>query len=187
MVVSFNYDTVFENSLPRSLDWYYEGVATGSRALKVLKPHGSINWEAGSPIRIRAAPKNSVVVAPTHLKFVASFTAQEGASLTGYLDQSPEISEIWSSMERQMAQAKALVFIGYSFPTADLYFSSILRSVLADRSSAPGIILVNPDAVALAARLEARFAIPRIIKYFDLTQFVQSSRKKVLSQLERSG
>jgi hypothetical protein len=67
-----------------------------------------------------------------------------------------------------------------------LYFSSILRSVLADRSSAPGIVLVNPDAVALAARLEARFAIPRIIKYFDLTQFVQSSRKKVLSQLESS-
>ena len=84
-----------------------------------------------------------------------------------------------------MRQAKALVFLGYSFPVADLYFSSILRSVLADRGSAPGIVLVNPDSVALAARLDARFAIPKILRYFDMEQFVEATRRNVLSQIEQ--
>ena len=82
-----------------------------------------------------------------------------------------------------MGEAKALVFIGYSFPIADLYFSSILRSVLADRSAAPGIVLVNPDAVALSERLENRFAISRPLRYFDIEQFVQANRKNVLKSL----
>ena len=59
-----------------------------------------------------------------------------------------------------------LVFIGYSFPVADLYFSSILRSVLAIRDGAPGIVLVNPDAVALARRLGAR-ARRRLLEHLE--------------------
>jgi hypothetical protein len=62
-------------------------------------------------------------------------------------------------MEREMREAKALVFIGYSFPVADLYFSSILRSVLADRDGAPAVAIVNPDAVAIGDRLRERFAL----------------------------
>ncbi|MEO8505380.1 MAG: SIR2 family protein [Acidobacteriota bacterium] len=183
VVVSFNYDTVFESSLPGSQRWAYDGIEDTTGALRILKPHGSVNWEAGSPIRRRASPKRSVVVAPTHLKFVSSSDAAGPVSLAGYLDQSSEIQLIWSSMERHMSQAKALVFIGYSFPVADLYFSSILRSVLADRSASPAVVVVNPDAVALAARLEARFAVPRISRYFDLAQFVQAGRSNVLKQV----
>lgn len=184
VVVSFNYDTVFEHSLPRSKRWAYEGLEDTTGALRILKPHGSINWEAGSPIRRNECTDRPVIVAPTHLKFVATASPSDGASLAGYLDQSPEIQEVWANMEKHMRQAKALVFLGYSFPVADLYFSSILRSVLADRGAAPGIVLVNPDSVALATRLNARFAMPNIIRYFDMEQFVEANRKNVLSQIE---
>jgi len=185
VVVSFNYDTVFESSLPNSKRWAYEGLENTTGALRILKPHGSINWEAGSPITRNEAPNRPVIVAPTHLKFVATSNSTDSSSLAGYLDQSPEIQEVWSNMEGHMRQAKALVFLGYSFPVADLYFSSILRSVLADRGSAPGIVLVNPDSVALAARLDARFAIPKILRYFDMEQFVEATRRNVLSQIEQ--
>lgn len=184
VVVSFNYDTVFEHSLPGSKRWAYEGLEDTTGALRILKPHGSINWEAGSPITRNEDTDRPVIVAPTHLKFVATANPPDGGSLAGYLDQSPEIQEVWAKMEEHMRQAKALVFLGYSFPVADLYFSSILRSVLADRGAAPGIVLVNPDSVALATRLNARFAIPKIIRYFDMEQFVEANRKNVLSQLE---
>jgi hypothetical protein len=86
-------------------------------------------------------------------------------------------------MEREMREAKALVFIGYSFPVADLYFSSILRSVLADRDGAPAIAIVNPDAVAIAERLRERFALERIDIHFDVRNFVQDSRKNLLRRL----
>jgi hypothetical protein len=75
-----------------------------------------------------------------------------------------------------------LVFIGYSFPPADLYFSSVLRSVLADRDGAPTVAIVNPDAIAIRARLQERFALDRIAIYFDLGTFVEGSRAILLKQ-----
>jgi hypothetical protein len=87
-------------------------------------------------------------------------------------------------MESQMKQAKALVFIGYSFPVADLYFSSLLRSVLAERTKAPGIVLVNPDAVAISQRLRARFAIDDPVRLFDLRQFIGMTRQQILRLFE---
>ncbi len=89
-------------------------------------------------------------------------------------------------MEREMREAKALVFIGYSFPVADLYFSSILRSVLADRDGAPAVAIVNPDAVAIGERLRERFALERIDLHFNVRNFVQDSRKNLLKRLSSS-
>lgn len=59
----------------------------------------------------------------------------------------------------------------------------MLRAVLADRSP-PGIVLVNPDAVALGQRLEDRFARPKVVRYFDMQQFVETNRRSVQLQFE---
>jgi hypothetical protein len=181
-VVSFNYDTVFEESLPSSLRWFYEGIEKKPSSLSVLKPHGSINWQDSDPIRIADSPARALVVAPTHLKFVQSGTEQPKET-SGYLDHSAGIKKVWESMEHEMREAKALVFIGYSFPVADLYFSSILRSVLAVRDRAPAVAIVNPDAVAIGERLRKRFALGAIDLHFDLGNFVEGSRGGFLRRL----
>jgi hypothetical protein len=80
-------------------------------------------------------------------------------------------------MEREMREAKALVFIGYSFPVADLYVSSILRSASADRDGEPTVAIVNPDAVAIGERLREHCALERIDLHFDVRNFVHDSRK----------
>lgn len=181
-VVSFNYDTVFEDSLPlNDCSWYVEVQQKGPRArVPLLKPHGSVNWaEFDGEIYVDERSSSPIVVAPTHLKFVAHGAGND-EPLTGYLDQSAVISSIWSVMERRMKEARALVFIGYSFPVADLYFSSVLRSVLADRETSPRVVVVNPDAVAITTRLKRRFALPEVIQYFDLGQFVNAGRRGVL-------
>jgi hypothetical protein len=185
VVVSFNYDTVFERSLPQRERWAYSGIGSTQGSLAILKPHGSINWSLGADgtVGVDDDAAKSVVVAPTHLKFVSSASVTPELA-AGYLDQAPQIHEIWSQMEQQMKAARALVFIGYSFPLADLYFSSVLRSVLADRDTNPDIVVVNPDAVAIAERLQRRFALSKVIRYFDLTQFVQASRAEVIAQLD---
>ena len=191
-IVSFNYDTIFEHSLPVSCGWCYEGVNERNNGLRVLKPHGSVNWEAGEEIKVVARPNRSAIVAPTHLKFVETNAAQtspdepedESNDLTfGFLDQSPQIQKIWTEMEKEMRQAKALVFIGYSFPLADLYFSSVLRSVLASRDGTPALVIVNPDAVAIQDRLRARFPIEKVLLYYDLRTFLQTTREQLLRQL----
>jgi hypothetical protein len=181
-VVSFNYDTIFEDSLPCARRWHYEGVKKKLNSLSVIKPHGSINWQDSDPVQITDSPTRALVVAPTHLKFVQS-SNEESNNSAGYLDHSPLIKEVWTSMEHEMQEAKALVFIGYSFPPADLYFSSILRSVLADRDGAPAVAIVNPDAVAIRERLRQRFALERIDLHFDVRNFVRDSRSNLLNRL----
>ena len=182
--VSFNYDTIFESSLPSAQRPSYLGIDSARGNVPQLKPHGSVNWtrtDDGS-IAVLDNPPNSVIVAPTHLKFVST-GMESGHVHAGYLDQADEIRQIWAAMEAQMKEARALIFIGYSFPQADLYFSSVLRSVLADRDTTPDIVIVNPDAVAIADRLRRRFPLARVIRYFDLGQFVQATRKNVIAQL----
>lgn len=184
-IVSFNYDTVFERSLPKSYRWHYEGIKDQSGSIGVLKPHGSINWEDRDPIRIRKHPARSLIVAPTHLKFVQPGRT-DSSETRGYLDHSPNISAVWKRMEQEMREAKVLVFIGYSFPVADLYFSSILRSVLADRTGAPAVTIVNPDAVAIRERMKERFTLERIDVHFDLANFVGGRQSDWLRRIAES-
>jgi hypothetical protein len=190
-VVSFNYDVVFEQSLPTTVRWYYEGVHDdhAPQALRILKPRGSINWAeiegavTAKNVR-REFPAQPVVVAPTHLKFVGTGSRQNGGAATfGYLNQSPQIANVWAAMEREMREAKAWVFIGYSFPSSDLYFSSVLRSTLAARDSNPDIILVNPDAMGIGQRIQNRFYIPpsKVRTFPDLLTFNQIDRAGMLS------
>jgi hypothetical protein len=194
VIVSFNYDVVFEYSLPWNYVWIYAGIdqSDKSRPLRVLKPHGSINWEEINGT-ISAEddptdfPEKPVVVAPTHLKFIGTGEMNHDVESSvrptvGYLNQSEQISDIWGAMEKAMRGAKGLVFIGYSFPSSDLYFSSVLRSVLASRQTHPFIMIVNPDSMDIQRRLHSRFAIPldRIRTFPDLQAFNQVTRSQVL-------
>src|ERR1043166_9007776 len=145
-IVSFNYDVIFEYSLPENLIWIYVGIdgPDRTRPVKILKPHGSINWvedngNIGAEDDPDLFPDQPIVVAPTHLKFIGSGRSEEAdnsetKSTAGYLNQSEQIADIWRAMEEAMKDAKGFVFVGYSFPSFDLYFSSVLRSVLATRS-----------------------------------------------------
>lgn len=180
-VVSFNYDTIFEDSLPKKQRRSYVGIESHPTGIPIYKPHGSINWRRTvDGIEITLEPKDCVVVAPTHLKFISGH--ENGSAAAGYLDQAGDIAEVWAKMEREMRAAATLVFIGYSFPVADLYFASVLRSVLADRDdSAPAVVIVNPDAVAIAERVARRFPLAKIIKYYDVHQFAAASRNTILN------
>lgn len=180
-VVSFNYDTVFEDSLPKGRQWGYDGVNAMAHGLRVLKPHGSVNWSLSKGvIEVGGSPSEPLIVAPTHLKFISSGTDAEqdtgSGDSDGYLDRSEQVSDIWHLMEKHMSAAKCLVFIGYSFPMADLYFSSVLRSILTTMSPRPRIVVVNPDAMAIQGRLRTRFSLDNITSYFTLEQFCQSPR-----------
>ena len=189
-IVSFNYDVIFEYSLPGNHRWHYSGVVQPG-GTKILKPHGSINWEEiDGRIRIHDDPKDfptmPIVVAPTHLKFIGSGETSidinsELQPTYGYLNQSEEISKIWKIMENEMRDAKALVFIGYSFPPSDLYFSSVLRSALAVRTRHPFVVIVNPDSMAIRGRIHSRFGLPleRFRTYSDLQTFNQVTREQL--------
>jgi SIR2-like domain len=201
-VVSFNYDVIFEDSVPNNFHWYYEAIDDqhSYNAFRILKPHGSINWEekeADGQIEVKDFVDAPIIIAPTHLKFIGTGkndpkenndsdeSDKSNPALQtriGYLNQSQQIADVWGAMEREMRSAKALVFIGYSFPPSDLYFSSVLRSVLTIRKKLPHVVIVNPDAMAIRARLHSRFSIPlnQIRTFSDLQTFNQISRERLM-------
>lgn len=182
-IASFNYDTVFERSLPGKRKRYYVGVSPRKSGLRIIKPHGSINWSVtDAKVVENPSPERSFIVAPTHLKFVGNMTEKDG--YFGLLNTSQEITKIWEEMEREMRAAKAFVFIGYSFPVADLYFSSVFRSVLASRETDPAVFLVNPDSVDIQRRLRSRFSLKRVFNYFDMETFFRLSRNDILKRVE---
>lgn len=185
VIVSFNYDTVFESSLSNQTSFVYEGVNEAKNSLRILKPHGSINWNLNEQkrISISPSPENPILIAPTHLKFIAMTNHNQDQVTKGYLDQCEQIDDVWRLMERHMKESKALVFIGYSFPDADLYFASVLRTVLAVSEPLPCIVLVNPDSLNIRNRLQERFAAKNIISFFDLSQFVDVGREGLLRRL----
>lgn len=185
-VISFNYDTTFEKSIPRSC--YYAHIdADDKNKVGFFKLHGSINWKRESKKRITRCEvdnKAPVIIAPTHLKFIG---LKNAGSLPGHFGQSEVIDEIWKDAEVKMRNADALVFIGYSFPESDLYFSSVLRSVMITSEKNPVIVLINPDSVRISERIGKRFNIGKdqIINHFDFEGFINSKRKSFLHQVER--
>lgn len=180
-IISFNYDTILENSLPHATSWYHFGGNTNG--IPIFKPHGSVDWseKSGQDIIYRCSEESPLIVAPSHLKFIG-FESANGNNNNGYLNNSPVIGKVWSEMEARMKSAKALVFIGYSFPEADLYFSSVLRTVLTNSTRQIRIVLVNPDAQRIAERLSERFSIDKghIQSHFDFNVFCKLNRKDIL-------
>ncbi len=194
-IVSFNYDVVFEESLPANAKWYYEAIHKSHKAqsMRILKPHGAINWEEingtiSAKVRRSKFPERPTVIAPTHLKFIGVGEPDVNGNrpTVGYLNQSAQVPDVWSAMEREMRDAKAWVFIGYSFPSSDLYFASVLRSTLAVRDVDPFIVVVNPDSMAIRQRVQARFSVSedRVRTFPDLQTFNQIDRKQMLSMFD---
>jgi hypothetical protein len=181
-IVSFNYDTIIEDSLSKR--YCYVGIRTKKRRISICKPHGSVNWVLNKQGHVKVSKTQTagqpVIVAPTHLKFIG----MKQNPTPGYLDQHHEINTVWQEMEKQMKKSKMFVFIGYSFPDADLYFSSVLRSVLTTQTSKVDIVLVNPDAMRIAEKLAIRFNIKKehIQSHFNIETFSQLKRSVLFSK-----
>jgi hypothetical protein len=181
-IVSFNYDLILEESLTKN-SWEYFALNDTKNKTPILKPHGSVNWEPSSDnknIIKKSVPSIAMIVAPTHLKFIEP-KETDNRSPAGYLNTNQAISKIWSEMEVQMKGSKALIFVGYSFPDADLYFSSVLRTVLTSTATMK-LILVNPDSQRIAEKICRRFSIEKkdIANHFDFAHFCKLSRKDIL-------
>jgi hypothetical protein len=170
-IVSFNYDVICEQSLPTKTKWHYEGVSNSQkipRSIPIIKPHGSVNWriENQTIVTSKSVQDNPLIVAPSHLKFVSN------------REEDQPLFQVWQRMEQQLSAAKVIVFIGYSFPPSDFYFSSVLRTTFAERSDFPQIVIVNPDAVNISARLQQRYrvGVKQILKLYDLDSLIRCDR-----------
>jgi hypothetical protein len=145
--ISFNYDTILEHALsqPDPCPWFYVHIPTTVQrelnGVRVFKPHGSLNWlfEGNEPsVEISAdyhlEPvghqslevnrfKESMIILPTQLKQVLNFKKTQARKTTKLF------GKIRQGMADALAEADRVFVIGYSFPSTDHHFRTLIRWV----------------------------------------------------------
>jgi len=144
--ISLNYDTVLEHALNEArIRWHYRhvhsAVARDRRSIRILKPHGSLNWRfrgnvpsvwidtayALAPVGCQSYEvnrfKEAMIIPPTQIK-QAIMIAET---------QPPEVVQlfraIWKEAVDVLAAASRVFVIGYSFPPTDLHLHTLFRLV----------------------------------------------------------
>lgn len=185
-ILSFNYDCLIDGALARmagkrwrastgygfpvrngAADWE-ERTTQGrpyAKPIRLLKPHGSLNWaidrdnDAVDLVGPYQPTTHASVVPPTWDK--------------SEVTQDPWLS-VWRESRQVLAQARALIVVGYSVPATDQLSQALFR---ADVRSLDALVLVNPDDSA-RSRFRSLVASAfnkdtRVIEYPSLSHFAQ--------------
>jgi len=206
-LITFNYDLLIEKTLWQINQWSpvggYVGVEQlenkedkkdligaerGYSAHKILKLHGSINWQWEYP---GLQPKVNPVISldnwekwdfffpelkeilrrnPTQPTGRGEALISKGYAgghspawiIPSYIKifgKNPFLIKIWQAAQRILIQTKRLVLLGYSFPAEDSQSQLLLTSLPADCS----ILIVDPSADAIKTR------IGKLLQFSDIS------------------
>jgi hypothetical protein len=153
-VITFNYDTVLEDSLTNlgvpfnygfdAAAVNYDATAKCSRGdhspdeLRVLKLHGSVNWVEprerrkltiyGSYEDTSAQGRRVLLVPPTWRKVFGG-----------------GLSRVWEEALPAITAATRVIVIGFSMPSTDIHFKYLLAAGLRDNVSLRKFLFINPS------------------------------------------
>lgn len=182
-IVSFNWDLILDKLLfgddlgPAS----YGFTDPWPELPCLLKPHGSLNWFGRHPGSRLKSDRRVAIFDPRGAETVYAFrkfraprsSARVYTPLIvppGYLKnfEKPIFEKLWRTCVELLSEAKRVVFLGYSMPSADYHVQFIMRCgfhnqvegiplMNGKRKSPTGpaeVLIVNPDAAA-AQRISA--------------------------------
>jgi hypothetical protein len=150
-VITFNYDTLLENSLAAlqiPFDYYIpnahlhdsaRAILQDQTALPVLKLHGSVNWgiqiTQDSPSTIYGTYRDLRDVGDKPLLVPPTWRKSFGGVLI----------KVWEEALKALKEATRIVIVGFSIPPTDTHFKYLLSAGLRDNISLRNIIFVNPS------------------------------------------
>lgn len=161
-VITFNYDTLLEDSLTRlDIPFTYalpshnssdEILAEAIEPLPVLKLHGSVNWTV---LRPSVSGENDFL----------NFSPDEGFNVYPFgsykevMDQPDAtplllpptwrkvfggaLARVWDKSVKAIAEATRIIVVGFSLPPTDIHFRYLLAAGLQDNISLRDFIVVN--------------------------------------------
>jgi hypothetical protein len=194
-VITFNYDTVLENSLwgqKIPFDYCIPNAATHSSArastqeqepLKILKLHGSVNWgtqiSEESPTTIygtyedlRNADDKPLLVPPTWRKTFGGV-----------------LVKVWEEALKAITEATRLIIVGFSIPPTDNHFKYLLGAGLRENVSLRDIVFVNrsehPERENLFSILREELEGQGIVRFKQMPVVQYFLDKKELELINR--
>lgn len=168
--VSLNYDILADNALSRvpgtGVDYGIAfanagGPEVGARpGVPLLKVHGSLNWLYCPACRnVRLTPNEKGVVRLVYMPETAEcptcFTAQQAVIVPPTYFKNltnPHLSQVWLRAEHELAASDRLVFCGYSFPDADIFFKYLLKRATIRRPLVQVVVANDHDGKGDVAR-----------------------------------
>lgn len=205
-VITFNYDTIFEDALTRlEVPWTYGyskrsmegffhsvrfvgdekgawGRALETDAIPVLKLHGSVNWA----IKPKGGPTGPQLnIYPTYDGLRAAHEVPRLVPPTWSKTVEDHLSIPWQQAIERITTATHIIIIGFSMPETDLHFRYLLAAGLQRNASLRKIVFVNPDPEGVEKRARAVLRS----SYIDqgLITFVKNTADGYASELLQGG
>jgi len=153
-VITFNYDTVLEESMKLwdKKIWYgfdpddaelddkenFSAIES-TNTISIFKIHGSVNWTHPEDPEhlIRVCTSYSDIVALEKPLILVPPTWKKG--MTGALNS------VWNEAVRALSKATRIIIIGFSLPTTDIHIKYLLAAGLQENISLRNIYCFNPD------------------------------------------
>ena len=177
-VISFNYDLLADRALragagskfkpeesygfaPQAVDKDWAPSprpgAPFKNHVELLKPHGSLNWR-NTPTGVEVVKDELAVLPPS----VALVPPQY---LKRFEDE--PFASIWRNARRVLRSAQALVIVGYSLPSSDIFTAAALRLEVHQLDL---LCIANPDPIArerILAVLRSALRPETAVVFFD--------------------
>lgn len=145
----FDYDIEEENDhIPSILR-----KAKGLFNIKLLKPHGSLNW-AKCPSCNRLFSKNCTDCIPVlfpqeyRCRFCGEVDLENVMITPTFVKDIGQtyLKLVWHNIQRDLQEARRIVFLGYSLPLADFEFRyTLLKALISNSEVALRVVLYPPD------------------------------------------
>lgn len=175
-VITFNYDTVLESTFERlGIDYSYGLFGTSSETnrhnrkraegIRVHKLHGSVNWK-----QIRG--RNGVEVFADYEQLRRSETDAAPMIIPPTWTKTPTkaILKVWSNAVQAISEAARVIVVGYSFPSTDQHSRLLISAGLATNTQLRDILVIDPLASSVAAKLGEYIRVQRLSSRQILTE-----------------
>lgn len=167
--------------------------------IKILKLHGSLNWKyCRACRRVLLTPWDTEIELDSGTFFDRYAEIEETPEYLCPIDgcrfesliippaydkdlQNPIVTTVVSEVEHELRVAERVVFVGYSFPDADVHIRALLGKCLPEKAE---VVVVNPDA---SEGLKSRYihmsgSVLFVEETFD--QFVDSGLAEILESAD---
>lgn len=171
-LISFNYDTVVEETLtklnlgfsygfgPKTVNYKTQHLKLSNDNLKLLKLHGSINWGRQTNATTGGAGKLSIFDSYADVRSNRAIPDLIPPTWRKVFDGNLE--GLWVHALEAIKTATQIIVIGFSVPETDLHFKYLLAAGLKSNISLRDIVFVNPEHQdVLQKKIDGLFTNPQ--------------------------
>ena len=189
--ITFNYDTILENSLLNinipfkygfSKSEVFEmsnfGNSRDPSSIPVYKLHGSTNWA------FTRGKTRSFRVFNSYKEILLQGYTPELIPPTWRKVFSQNLSEVWDGAVQQLQSATRIIIIGFSIPETDLHFKHLMAAGLQNNISLREVRFVSPEN--LQGKAQKVFREKDICKFREInTRLIVNSDNSFLREIGR--